>query len=131
MAEDHRAQHLRADFDVDADGQFTRFEVCRAAPQPGAGETRLHRLGGRRLRRRRRRASWCGRTARSSTSSGATTEVPRCRGVPRGKLILVNDDDLTYCTLRLDPDSLQTVLTASPTSPSRCPAPWSGRRCGR
>jgi aminopeptidase N len=26
-------------------------------------------------------------------------------------LILVNDDDLTYCSLRLDPDSLQTVLT--------------------
>ncbi|OOK79314.1 hypothetical protein BZL30_1831 [Mycobacterium kansasii] len=31
-------------------------------------------------------------------------------GVPRGKLILVNDDDLTYCSLRLDPESLQTAL---------------------
>ena len=27
-----------------------------------------------------------------------------------GKLILVNDDDLTYCSLRLDPESLQTAL---------------------
>ena len=40
-----------------------------------------------------------------------TTEVPALQGVSRGKLILVNDDDLTYCSLRLDPDSLQTVLT--------------------
>ena len=42
---------------------------------------------------------------------GARTDVPALRGVPRGKLILVNDDDLTYCTLRLDPDSLQTIRT--------------------
>ena len=34
----------------------------------------------------------------------------RCDGVSRGKLILVNDDDLTYCSLRLDPESLQTAL---------------------
>jgi len=27
------------------------------------------------------------------------------------KLIVVNDDDLTYCSLRLDPESLQTALT--------------------
>jgi len=31
-------------------------------------------------------------------------------GVPRGKLVLVNDDDLTYCALRLDPDSLATLI---------------------
>jgi aminopeptidase N len=42
---------------------------------------------------------------------GLTTEVPALQGVTRGKLILVNDDDLTYCSLRLDTDSLQTVLT--------------------
>jgi aminopeptidase N len=30
--------------------------------------------------------------------------------VPRGKLVLVNDDDLTYCALRLDPDSLATLV---------------------
>jgi aminopeptidase N len=28
--------------------------------------------------------------------------VPALQGVSRGKLILVNDDDLTYCSLRLD-----------------------------
>ena len=38
--------------------------------------------------------------------------MPALQGVSRGKLILVNDDDLTYCSLRLDPDSLQTALDA-------------------
>ena len=42
---------------------------------------------------------------------GETTDVPALQGVSRGKLILVNDDDLTYCSLRLDPESLQTALT--------------------
>ena len=36
--------------------------------------------------------------------------MPALLGVSRGKLILVNDDDLTYCSLRLDPESLQTAL---------------------
>jgi aminopeptidase N len=36
--------------------------------------------------------------------------VPALVGVSRGKLILVNDDDLTYCSLRLDGQSLQTAL---------------------
>ena len=31
-------------------------------------------------------------------------------GLHRGKLILVNDDDLTYCSLRFDPDSLATLI---------------------
>jgi aminopeptidase N len=42
---------------------------------------------------------------------GSATEVPALVGVSRGKLILVNDDDLTYCSLRLDEQSLQTALT--------------------
>ncbi|HZC11210.1 MAG TPA: aminopeptidase N, partial [Mycobacterium sp.] len=35
---------LRADFDVDADGRFTRFAVAQSGAAPGAGETRVHRL---------------------------------------------------------------------------------------
>jgi aminopeptidase N len=42
--------------------------------------------------------------------SGESTEVPALVGLSHGKLILVNDDDLTYCSLRLDPESLQTAL---------------------
>lgn len=35
---------LRPDFDVDADGRFTRFVVQQSGAAPGAGETRVHRL---------------------------------------------------------------------------------------
>jgi aminopeptidase N len=42
---------------------------------------------------------------------GPRTDVPGLVGVSRGQLILVNDDDLTYCSLRLDSASLSTVLT--------------------
>ncbi|MEO9223071.1 MAG: ERAP1-like C-terminal domain-containing protein, partial [Mycobacteriaceae bacterium] len=42
--------------------------------------------------------------------SGDRTEVPELVGVHRGKLVLVNDDDLTYCALRLDPQSLAVLI---------------------
>ncbi|MCY0611206.1 hypothetical protein OVV29_37410, partial [Klebsiella pneumoniae] len=35
---------LRPDFEVDADGRFTRFAVTQSGAAPGAGETRVHRL---------------------------------------------------------------------------------------
>ncbi|WP_179468473.1 aminopeptidase N [Mycolicibacterium vinylchloridicum] len=102
---------LRADFDVDADGKFTRFAIAQGGAAPGAGETRVHRLAvgiydddpttGKLVRVHREELD----------VAGASTEVPALQGVSRGKLILVNDDDLTYCSLRLDPDSLQTALS--------------------
>jgi aminopeptidase N len=100
---------LRADFDVDADDRFTRFAVSQSGAAPGAGETRVHRLAvgvygddgdGRLVRVHREELD----------VSGESTEVPALVGVSRGKLVLVNDDDLTYCSLRLDPESLQTAL---------------------
>jgi aminopeptidase N len=100
---------LRADFDVDADGRFTRFAVTQSGAAPGAGETRVHRLAvgvydddgsGKLVRIQREELD----------VSGESTEVPALAGVSRGRLVLVNDDDLTYCSLRLDPDSLQTAL---------------------
>ncbi|HXO78827.1 MAG TPA: aminopeptidase N [Mycobacterium sp.] len=100
---------LRADFDVDADGSFTRFAVTQSGAAPGAGETRVHRLAvgvydddgsGKLVRVHREELD----------ISGASTEVPALVGVSHGKLVLVNDDDLTYCSLRLDPESLQTAL---------------------
>ena len=100
---------LRADFDVDADGRFTRFAVTQSGAAPGAGETRVHRLAigvydddgtGKLVRAHREELD----------ISGASTEVPALVGVSHGKLALVNDDDLTYCSLRLDPESLQTAL---------------------
>ena len=101
---------LRPDFDVDADGRFTRFAITQSGAQPGAGETRVHRLAvgiydddG---------SGTLVRTHREELDvDGETTDVPALQEVSRGKLILVNDDDLTYCSLRLDPESLQTALT--------------------
>jgi len=100
---------LRADFDVDADGRFTRFAVAQSGAAPGAGETRVHRLAvgiygddgsGKLVRIHREELD----------VSGQSTDVPALVGVSRGPLVLVNDDDLTYCSLRLDPESLQTAL---------------------
>lgn len=102
---------LRADFDVDADGAFTRFALVQSGAAPGAGETRVHRLAvgiydedattGKLVRVHREELD----------VEGARTDVPALVGVRRGQFVLVNDDDLTYCSSRLDPQSLQTVLT--------------------
>ncbi|OBH28091.1 aminopeptidase N [Mycobacterium sp. E342] len=100
---------LRADFDTDGDGRFTRFAVTQSGAAPGAGETRVHRLAigiydddgaGKLVRVRREELD----------VEGPVTEVPALAGVSRGQLVLVNDDDLTYCSLRLDQESLQTAL---------------------
>ena len=97
---------LRADFDVDAEGRFTRFAITQGGAAPGAGETRVHRLAvgiyddegtGKLVRVHREEFD----------IAGGVTEVAALHGVPRGKLVLVNDDDLTYCSMRLDPESLQ------------------------
>ncbi|MEB4211348.1 aminopeptidase N [Mycobacterium sp. 94-17] len=103
---------LRPDFDVDASGAFTRFAVAQSGAAPGAGETRVHRLAvgiydsensdgtGKLVRVHREELD----------VEGAVTEVPALAGVSRGQLVLVNDDDLTYCSLRLDAESLRTAL---------------------
>ncbi|MGZ4544747.1 MAG: aminopeptidase N [Blastococcus sp.] len=43
--------------------------------------------------------------------AGARTEVTELVGHPAADLVLVNDDDLTYAKLRLDPRSLATLRT--------------------
>jgi aminopeptidase N len=101
---------LRPRFAVDADGRFTEFAVLQNGARPGAGELRDHRLAvgiydddpatGRLVRRHRIELD----------VSGPCTEVPELVGVERGRLVLVNDDDLTYCTMRLDPDSLTSLI---------------------
>ncbi|WP_137723842.1 aminopeptidase N [Prescottella subtropica] len=101
---------LRPDFEVDAGGRFTSFTVCQDGAAPGAGETRVHRLAvgvydddpvtGKLVRTHRVELD----------VEGARTDVPALVGVPRGTLILVNDDDLTYCSVRLDAESLATAI---------------------
>ncbi|MEV6976809.1 aminopeptidase N [Kitasatospora sp. NPDC093806] len=43
--------------------------------------------------------------------TGARTVVPGAVGRPRPALVLVNDDDLTYCKIRFDEESLETLRT--------------------
>ena len=101
---------LRPDFEVDDQGHFTRFAVVQEGAQPGAGEFRVHRLAigvydddgsGKLLRTHR---------VEIDLDAAARTDVPELVGVPRGQFVLVNDDDLTYCSVRLDEESLATVI---------------------
>jgi aminopeptidase N len=100
---------LRPAFEVGDDGAFTSFEVVQGGARPGAGELRTHRIAvgvydddG---------SGALVRTHRVEVDvEGERTAVPGLVGVPRGKLVLVNDDDLTYCALRLDPDSLAALI---------------------
>ncbi|MBW4720807.1 aminopeptidase N [Saccharothrix obliqua] len=100
---------LRPRYSVDAAGKFTEFAVLQGGARPGAGELRTHRIAvgvydaddnGKLVRTHRVELD----------VSGERTEVPDLVGVPRGKLVLVNDDDLTYCTMRLDSDSLASLI---------------------
>ena len=100
---------LRPSFTLDDDGAFTRFDVVQGGARPGAGELRTHRIAvgvydddgsGKLVRTHRVEVD----------VEGERTAVPELVGVPRGKLVLVNDDDLTYCALRLDPGSLTTLI---------------------
>jgi aminopeptidase N len=99
---------LRPSFEVDADGRFTSFTIIQGGAKPGAGELRTHRVavgvyddqGGKLVRTHRVELD----------VTGERTEVPDLVGQSRGKLVLVNDDDLSYCTMRLDPDSLVTLV---------------------
>ncbi|MCA1830242.1 MAG: aminopeptidase N, partial [Actinobacteria bacterium] len=50
-------------------------------------------------------------------ASGATTDVPDLPGEPVPDLLLINDDDLSYCKIRLDERSLRTVTEHLATLP--------------
>ncbi|MEV0357640.1 aminopeptidase N [Nocardia sp. NPDC050697] len=100
---------LRPEFEVGADGAFTAFAVVQEGAAPGAGEQRVHRLA---IGVYDEQDGKLVRTTRIELDLEAAerTEVPQLIGVPRGKFVLVNDDDLTYCSVRLDPDSLEVLV---------------------
>jgi len=100
---------LAPEFEVGSDGTFSSFAIRQSGAAPGAGELRPHRLAvgiydgdesGALVRVHRVELD----------VTGELTQVPDLVGVPRGALVLVNDDDLTYCKLVLDPDSLATAV---------------------
>jgi aminopeptidase N len=100
---------LRPAFSVATDGRFTEFAIVQGGAKPGGGELRTHRVAvgiydddgtGKLVRTHRLEVD----------IDGERTDVPDLIGVSRGQLVLVNDDDLSYCTMRLDPDSLTTLI---------------------
>ncbi|MEO7125010.1 MAG: aminopeptidase N [Nakamurella sp.] len=100
---------IEPDFEVGPDGCFTSFAIHQHGATPGAGELRPHRLAvgiydddsdGKLVRTHRIELDVI----------ESLTAVPGLIGVQRGKLILINDDDLTYCKLTLDAVSLATAV---------------------
>ncbi len=98
---------LQAEFDIDDAGTFSRFAIRQTAPYRWP-TLRRHRLAvglysavnGRLVRTERVEVD----------IAGELTDVPELVGHRRGELVLLNDDDLTYAKIRLDPASLATVV---------------------
>lgn len=96
-------------FAVDGDGRFTSFAVRQSGAAPGAGELRPHRIAvGIYDDNSDGQLVSVHRVELDVTDE--LTDVPELVGVTRGKLVLVNDDDLTYCKMALDPVSLTTAV---------------------
>ncbi|GIG71573.1 aminopeptidase N [Phytomonospora endophytica] len=107
---------LRAEVAVDGDGRYTSVAIRQTAPE-GHPTLRSHHvkvglydLDGERMVRREQV---------TVAVSGELTEIPELEGVVKPALLLVNDDDLTYAKVRLDPDSLAAVRTALPALEDR------------
>jgi aminopeptidase N len=101
---------LRADFDVDS-GHFSRFAVTQSHAEPGGSEPRAQRI-----QIAVHDDDGTGKLARVGEPitvdvAGARTQVSQLHGVARGQLIVVNDHDDSYCSLRLDAGSLDTALS--------------------
>jgi aminopeptidase N len=128
---------LRSDFTLGDDGTFTSFDIVQSAPTDVAASNTLrpHRLAvglyeeqdGRLVRTKRVELD----------VNGDRTPVPELAGVRHPALLLINDDDLTYCKQRLDDVSLRTLRTggiaklASPLARALCwSAAWDMTRDG-
>jgi len=100
---------LTADFDVDANGDFTRFAVHQTA-HPDFPTIRRHRVAIGLYERREERL--VRRSSLEIDVVGEVTEVPELVGKAQPDLVLVNDGDLTYAKIRLDERSLQTLVAS-------------------
>lgn len=89
------------------DGVYSSFSVEQEGAQPGAGELRTHRIA---VGLYSLVDGAVQRTHRVEIDvDGASTSVPELVGLPAADLVLVNDDDLTYCLMGLDAGSLEFV----------------------
>ncbi|QIK71171.1 aminopeptidase N [Propioniciclava coleopterorum] len=97
---------LAADWD-ERDGAFTRFAIRQWA-SPQWPTLRRHRIA---VGLYNLVDGVLTRTDRVETDiDGESTDVPELVGKPRPDLLLLNDDDLTYAKIRLDPRSLATLV---------------------
>lgn len=90
---------LRADFEVDQEGVFTRFAIRQEATADHP-TLRTHRLG---IGLYAMRDGALVRTRYVETDvAGEHTDIPELVGAERGDVVLLNDGDLTYAKVRFD-----------------------------
>ncbi len=98
---------LRAVFETDGSGAFTSFAVHQEA-HPDWPTLRSHRIA---IGLYSASGDSLVRTDRIELDVvGSVTEVPELVGRSQPDLVLVNDDDLSYCKIRLDERSLATLI---------------------
>jgi aminopeptidase N len=99
---------LRPEIELDAHGRVVSFTVVQSAPADHP-TLRPHRLG---IGFYDLRDGALVRTHRVEVDvDGERTDVPGLRGLDRPQLVLLNDDDLAYAKIRLDPASLEVATT--------------------
>ena len=98
---------MRVDFEVDAEGRFTSFDVVQTAPD-GHPTLRSHRLA---VGLYELDGSGLTRADRVELDVvGERTAVPELIGMAQPDLVLINDDDLAYTKIRLDRRSARTLV---------------------
>jgi aminopeptidase N len=99
----------------DAAGRITELAVLQEPPEPAgraegeAGLLRPHRVAIGLYRRDPARGALVRYAGTEADVTGARTVVRELAGAERPDLILVNDEDLTYCKARFDEGSLDTL----------------------
>jgi aminopeptidase N len=100
---------LRPSYSVDAEGRFTAFSVLQSAA-PSHPTLRSHRIA---IGLYSLSPQGLVRVSSVETDvTGDWTPVPELVGVKRPDLVLINDEDLTYAKIRLDPYSLRTAISS-------------------
>ncbi len=100
---------LRPEFELAPGGTFAEFAIRQEAPETHP-VLRDHRIA---IGLYDRTPAGLVRRRRVETDiSGERTVVAALAGEPRPDLVLINDDDLTYAKIRLDPHSAATLTTS-------------------
>ena len=102
---------LRADFDVDEHGNFSRFDIVQTAPEEHP-TLRTHRLavGLYGLEGDGDQQRLVCRQSFEVDIHDERTPIAVLTGVPQPDLVLLNDRDLTYAKVRLDERSMATLI---------------------